>query len=195
MVDRKVLSTDKLIVISKYHFISHIFDCQLYCTEILTIRSSVQSTTDTYKQVQTVSFIKNQSSEKETALHLCKVVSHIFTHRTASVDHTLTQIKAILFNDISKATLKLKSHSFIHSITHSVEQSPSSEDKVSQIVRKFPGFYATIKFISAFTIACQLSLSSDRPIQYTHAYRILLSSILILCSHLCLGLPSHQFNI
>jgi hypothetical protein len=39
--------------------------------------------------------------------------------------------------------------------TNSTEQSPSSP----QLVKKFPAFYGTRKFITTFTSACHLSLS------------------------------------
>ena len=45
--DQNVMCTDIYIGRSKSHFISLTFDCQLSFTEVLTIRSSVHSTTDT----------------------------------------------------------------------------------------------------------------------------------------------------
>ena len=58
-----------------------------------------------------------------------------------------------------------------------------------QLVEKFPAFYGTRKFITAFTNARHLSLPWASSIQTTHPHPIFRRSILILSSHLCLGLP------
>ena len=55
-----------------------------------------------------------------------------------------------------------------------------------QLLKKFPTFYGTRRFITAFTRA----VSCARSIQSTHPHPTSLRSILILCSHLRLGLPS-----
>ena len=58
----------------------------------------------------------------------------------------------------------------------------------TQLVKKFSAFYGTQRFITTFTTARHLSLSSARSIQsmtYRPTSRI---SILILSFHLCLGL-------
>ena len=63
----------------------------------------------------------------------------------------------------------------------------------SQLVKKFPAFYGTRSFITASTSTRHLSLSwasSNQPIPpHPTSWR----SILILSSHLCLGLPSVIF--
>jgi len=48
------------------------------------------------------------SSGKETALHLYKVKSHHYTNRTASLDPTLSQMKANLLNNTSKISHQLQ---------------------------------------------------------------------------------------
>ena len=60
-----------------------------------------------------------------------------------------------------------------------------------QLVKKFPTFHRTQRFITALTSASQLSLSQANPIQYPHptSWR----SILILFTHLRLGLLSGLF--
>ena len=64
----------------------------------------------------------------------------------------------------------------------------------SQLDKKFPALYGTRRFIITFTSAYHLSLSSARSVQSIPlplpTFRI---SILILSSHLCLGLPSCLF--
>jgi len=60
----------------------------------------------------------------------------------------------------------------------------------SQLVKKFPAFYGTRRFITAFTSARHLSLSWARSIQSVPPHPTSWRSILILSSHLRLGLPS-----
>ena len=59
-----------------------------------------------------------------------------------------------------------------------------------QLVKKFPAFYGTRRFITALTSARQLSLSWVSSIQSTHPHPTSRRCILILSSHLRLGLPS-----
>ena len=60
----------------------------------------------------------------------------------------------------------------------------------SQLVKKFPAFYGTRRFITAITSARQLSLSWASSIQSIPPHPTSWRSILILSSHLFLGLPS-----
>jgi hypothetical protein len=60
----------------------------------------------------------------------------------------------------------------------------------SQLARKFPAFYGTPRFITAFTTALHLSLSWARSIQSIPPHPNTWRSILVLTSHLSLGLPS-----
>ena len=64
-----------------------------------------------------------------------------------------------------------------------------------QLVKKFPAFYGTRRFITTFTSARQLSLSSARSIQSIPAHPTSWRSILILSSHLRLDLPSGLFPL
>ena len=59
-----------------------------------------------------------------------------------------------------------------------------------QLVKKFPAFYGTWRFITALTSARLLSLSLASSIQSTNPHPTSRWSILILSSHLRLGLPS-----
>ena len=59
-----------------------------------------------------------------------------------------------------------------------------------QLVKKFPAFHGTRRFITALTRVRQLSLSWASPIQSIYPHRTSWRSILILSTHLRLGLPS-----
>ena len=62
-----------------------------------------------------------------------------------------------------------------------------------QLVKKFPAFHGTRRFITALTSVRQLSLSWANPIQSIYPHPISWRSILILSIHLHLGLPSGLF--
>ena len=62
-----------------------------------------------------------------------------------------------------------------------------------QLVKKFPEFHGTRRFITALTSVRHLSLSWANPIQSTYPHPTSWRSILILSTHLCLGLPSGSF--
>jgi hypothetical protein len=62
-----------------------------------------------------------------------------------------------------------------------------------QLVKKFPTFYGTGKLFTAFTSARHLSLSWASSIQSIHPHPTAWRSILILFSHLRVGLPSDLF--
>ena len=62
-----------------------------------------------------------------------------------------------------------------------------------QLVKKFSAFHGTRRFITALTSVRHLSLSSTSPIQYIYPYPTHWRSILILSTHLRLGLPIDLF--
>ena len=59
-----------------------------------------------------------------------------------------------------------------------------------QLVKKFPAFHGTPKFITALTSVRHLSLSWASPIQSIYPHPTSWRSILILSTHLRLGFPS-----
>ena len=63
----------------------------------------------------------------------------------------------------------------------------------SQLVKKFPAFYETWRFITVFTSACYLSVSWARSIKSVPSHPTPWRSILILSSYLRLGLPCVLF--
>jgi hypothetical protein len=69
---------------------------------------------------------------------------------------------------------------------------------IVQLLKNFPTFCVTRRFIAVFTTALHWSLSWTRAIQSLSSYPITLRSILILFIHLLFGLPSGltiSFNI
>jgi len=62
-----------------------------------------------------------------------------------------------------------------------------------QLVKKFPKFHRTRKFITALTSVRHLSLSWASPIQYTYPHPTSWRSSIILPTHLCLGFASGLF--
>ena len=62
-----------------------------------------------------------------------------------------------------------------------------------QLVKKFPAFHGTRRFITALTSVRQMSLSWASPIQSVYPYPTSWRSIPILSTHLRLGLPSGLF--
>ena len=59
-----------------------------------------------------------------------------------------------------------------------------------QLVKKFPAFHGTRRFITALTSVRHLSLSWASPIQSIYPHPTSWRSVLILSTHLRLGLPS-----
>ena len=62
-----------------------------------------------------------------------------------------------------------------------------------QLVKKFPAFHGTRRFITALKSVRNLSLSWASLIQSIYPHPTFWRSILILCTHLRLGLPSGLF--
>ena len=63
-----------------------------------------------------------------------------------------------------------------------------------QLVKKFAAFYGIRRFITTLTSVCHLSLSCASPIQSTYPHPTSWRSILILSTHLRVGLPSGLFH-
>ena len=62
-----------------------------------------------------------------------------------------------------------------------------------QLVKKFPAFHGTPRFITALTSVRHMSLSWASPIQSIYPHPTSWRSVLILSTHLRLGLPSGSF--
>ena len=62
-----------------------------------------------------------------------------------------------------------------------------------QLVKKFPAFHGTLRFITALTSVRHLSISWASSIQSTYPHPTSWRSILILSTHLRLGLPVVSF--
>ena len=77
--------------------------------------------------------------------------------------------------------------------TYSMVQSSSWEATGLQLVKKFPAFHGTRRFITALTSVRHPSLSWASPVQSIYSHPTSWRSILILSTHLRLGLPSGLF--
>ena len=64
-----------------------------------------------------------------------------------------------------------------------------------QLVKKLPTFHGTRRFITALTSLHHLSLSWASPIQSIYPHSTSWRSILILSTHLCLGLPQWSLSL
>jgi hypothetical protein len=79
-----------------------------------------------------------------------------------------------------------------HSLTHSRSRALLEKPAIVQLLKN-SAFYGTWRFIILFTRALHWSLSLVRSIQIIPPYPISLRSILIVSTHLRLGLPSGLF--
>ena len=97
--------------------------------------------------------------------------------------------------------LVVKSNYFTHILTHyrtlltylltySMVQSPSEKVTGLQLVKKFPAFHGTRRFITSLTSVHRLFLSWASPIQSIYSHPTSWRSILIVSTHLGLGHPS-----
>ena len=83
----------------------------------------------------------------------------------------------------------------LYLLTYSLHGAESflRSELVLQLIKKFPAFYGTPKFITVLTSARHLSLSWANSIQSPQPIPTSWRSILILSSHLRLGLPNGLF--
>jgi hypothetical protein len=81
----------------------------------------------------------------------------------------------------------------IHSLTRSWSWALFEKPSVVQLLKNFPAFYGTRKFVTVFTRALHWSLSWTRSIQSTPSNLISQRSIFVFSTHLRNGLPSAFF--
>ena len=82
---------------------------------------------------------------------------------------------------------------FTYLLTHSMMQSPTWEANWFAAGQEIPRFYGTRRLITALTSVRYPSLSWASPVQSTYLHPTSWRSILILSTHLRLGLPSGLF--
>jgi hypothetical protein len=80
-----------------------------------------------------------------------------------------------------------------HWLTHSLSWALLEKLSIVQLLKNFPAFYETRRFIIVFTRTLHWFLSWARWIQSIPFHPVSLRSILILIAHLRLGLPSGLF--
>ena len=95
-------------------------------------------------------------------------------------------------NIIHPSTPRSPQWSLIYLLTNSLTPWYRVLEKLTglQLVKKFPAFHGTRRFITALTTVRHLSLSWASTIQSIYPYPTSWRSILILSTHLSLGLPS-----
>jgi hypothetical protein len=98
-------------------------------------------------------------------------------------------VEQMLRHIVTVTNLVARSH--VHSF---MELSPSWEAANCAATKKFPAFYRTRSFIIVFTRAIHWSLSWARAIQSIASHHIYLRFILILFTHLRVGLPRGLFT-
>ena len=76
-----------------------------------------------------------------------------------------------------------------HLLTYSWSWALLEPPPILQLLKNFPTFYGTRRFITMFTRALHLSLSLDRSIQSIPSHSVSLKSILILFTHLVVVFP------
>ena len=101
----------------------------------------------------------------------------------------------LVINNQGQGALTASCLYYLHSAMITNELAPWSRvlpERLScpQLFKKFPAFYGTRRFITAFTRARHMSLSWARSIQSVPPFLFSISSILILFSHVRLVLPS-----
>jgi hypothetical protein len=87
----------------------------------------------------------------------------------------------------------LNTYLLTYLLTHFMEQRPSWEANLFLASQEIPHILWTRRFITACTSTCHLSLPWARSIQSMPPHPTSWRSILIVSSHLCLGLPSGLF--
>ena len=109
----------------------------------------------------------------------------------------MKQIQRELCFDVPTPVLICKKHNVDDASTDLVHHSITPRCRVLlekltglQLVKKFPAFHGTRKFITSLTSIRQLSLSWASPIQSIYPHPTSCRSILILSTHLRLGLTS-----
>ena len=115
----------------------------------------------------------------KTALRADWILAHVWYRPKTIYMHTEDRVgnilrierrRDIVRNSIMEGYLLTYLHTYLFTylLTYSMEQSPSWEAKTGfQLVKKFPAFYGTRRFITSFTSARHLSLSWASSIQST----------------------------
>jgi len=142
-------------------------------------------------RVQRVSAHLEVSAKKQQALHsshkpwqtrACVVGRKVQKQATLRLNAGLAQKR------IQKSSLQAHSYWFTPWSTALFEKLT-----VSQLVKNLPAFCGTLRFITALTSSRHLSLSWARSIQSMPPHPTSWKSILMISSHLRLGLPSGRF--
>jgi hypothetical protein len=114
---------------------------------------------------------------------------HIFLNSVIGMMHVNQIMLTVIFRS-QNANATLMGTTVAH-FTHSWSWALLEKLPIMQQLKNFPVFYGPRKFITAFTRALHWSLSWARSIQSIPSHPISLRSILILSTHLLLGLRQY----
>jgi hypothetical protein len=94
---------------------------------------------------------------------------------------------------VARVLCSLKPNFDSLTFTHSWSWAPLEKQPIVQLLRNFPAYYGTRRFITVFTRALHWSLSWARSIQSIQSHSLSPRSILMLSTHLRPELPSGRF--
>ena len=125
-----------------------------------------------------------------TSLFDGSCISSIYCVRYSYMFRRLTMA---IFRLYMKCLVSSYTYLLTYLLTYSMVQVLLEKLSSLQLVKKFPAFHGTRRFITALTTVRHLSLSWTSPIQSIHQHPTSWRSILILSTHLRLGLHSGLF--
>jgi hypothetical protein len=121
-------------------------------------------------------------------------VSDVWSFTTSILTMGIAKISDMFVFNSAPTWLTAQGCSTFRTFTHSCSWDLLEKLQLLQLLKNFPAFYGTRRFITVITRAIHWSLSWAKSIQSTPSHPISQRSILISSTHLRLGLPSGLFR-